>query len=56
MTETNNAQAELQIGLPIDHMRDAAELRASLIRKHHIKTGTAELIANVTEVLVMPQS
>lgn len=42
-------------GLPTDHMRDAAELKASLIGKHHIKTDTAELIANVTEVMVMPQ-
>lgn len=42
-------------GLPTDHMRDAAELKASLIGQHLIKTDTADLIANVTEVMVMPQ-
>lgn len=42
-------------GLPTDHMRDAAELKASLIGQHLIKTDTAELIANVSEVMVMPQ-
>ncbi|MBI1277843.1 MAG: hypothetical protein GC179_06920 [Anaerolineaceae bacterium] len=42
-------------GLPTDHMRDAAELKASLLGKHLIKTDTADLIANITEVMVMPQ-
>jgi hypothetical protein len=42
-------------GLPTDHMRDAAELKASLIGKHLIQTDTAELIAHVSEVMVMPQ-
>ncbi|MDX2136487.1 MAG: ParM/StbA family protein [Chloroflexota bacterium] len=42
-------------GLPTDHMRDAAELKASIIGQHLIKTDTAELIAHVSEVMVMPQ-
>ena len=42
-------------GLPCDHMRDAAELKAALIGQHLIKTDVAELIANVIEVMVMPQ-
>ncbi len=42
-------------GLPTDHMRDAAELKASLLGQHLIKTDTAEVIANVSEVMVMPQ-
>ncbi len=42
-------------GLPTDHMRDAAQLKASLIGQHLIKTDTAELIANVSEVMVMSQ-
>jgi hypothetical protein len=42
-------------GLPTDHMRDAAELKASLLGQHLIKTDTADIIANVTEVMVMPQ-
>jgi plasmid segregation protein ParM len=42
-------------GLPTDHLRDAAELKTSLLGQHLIKTDTADLIANVTEVMVMPQ-
>ena len=42
-------------GLPTDHMRDAAELKAALLGQHLIKTDTAEMIANITEVMVMPQ-
>jgi plasmid segregation protein ParM len=42
-------------GLPTDHMLDAAELKTSLIGQHLIKTDTADIIANVTEVMVMPQ-
>lgn len=42
-------------GLPTDHMRDAAELKDSLLGQHLIRTDTAQLIANITEVMVMPQ-
>jgi plasmid segregation protein ParM len=42
-------------GLPTDHMRDADELKASLMGQHVIQTDAADLIANVTEVMVMPQ-
>ncbi len=42
-------------GLPTDHMRDAADLKTALLGQHLIKTDTADLIANVTEVMVMPQ-
>jgi plasmid segregation protein ParM len=42
-------------GLPTDHMRDADELRAALCGQHVIKTDSADLIANVTDVIVMPQ-
>ena len=42
-------------GLPTDHMRDADELRRALLGKHIIHTDTTEIIANVTEVMVMPQ-
>jgi plasmid segregation protein ParM len=45
----------LATGLPTDHMRDAAELKASLLGQHLIQTDTAEIIANVAEVMVMPQ-
>ncbi len=42
-------------GLPVDHMRDADELREALLGQHLIKTDSCEIIANVTDVIVMPQ-
>lgn len=45
----------LATGLPVDHMRDAPGLKAALLGQHVVKTDTADLIANVTEVMVMPQ-
>ncbi|MEQ9032929.1 MAG: ParM/StbA family protein [Aggregatilineales bacterium] len=45
----------LSTGLPVDHMRDAAELKDALLGQHLITTDSCEIIANVTEVRVMPQ-
>lgn len=42
-------------GLPVNHMADAGGLRAALLGQHRIKTSTTDVIANVTEVMVMPQ-
>lgn len=42
-------------GLPTDHMRDAHDLKESLLGQHVIKTDACEIIANVTDVMVMPQ-
>lgn len=42
-------------GLPVTHMPDAPVLKEALRGQHLIKTDTAHLIANVTEVMVMPQ-
>lgn len=42
-------------GLPVDHMRDAADLKSALIGQHLIRTDTAHFIANITECMVMPQ-
>ncbi|MBK8026990.1 MAG: hypothetical protein IPK19_37795 [Chloroflexi bacterium] len=42
-------------GLPVDHMHDAAGLKETLLGQHVIRTDTAELVANVCEVMVMPQ-
>ena len=42
-------------GLPTDHMRDADELKEALLGQHVVKTDTCDVIANVTEVMVMPQ-
>jgi hypothetical protein len=45
----------LASGLPVDHMRDASEMKAALLGQHIIRTDHADFIANVTEVMVMPQ-
>ncbi|MEQ8673722.1 MAG: ParM/StbA family protein [Aggregatilineales bacterium] len=42
-------------GLPTDHMRDAGELKDALLGQHVIRTDLCEVIANITEVMVMPQ-
>ena len=42
-------------GLPTDHMRDATELKAALLGQHQVQTDCASFIANVCEVMVMPQ-
>ncbi len=39
-----------------DHMRDADELKEALHGQHLIQTDACEVIANVTEVMVMPQA
>ncbi len=49
------AHIRIATGLPVDHMRDASELKTALLGQHLIKTDSAEVIANVTEVRVMPQ-
>ncbi len=45
----------LASGLPVDHMADAPALKAALLGQHRIKTDAADFIANVTDVMVMPQ-
>lgn len=45
----------ISTGLPVDHMRDASELKEALLGQHLIQTDSCEVIANVTEVIVMPQ-
>ena len=42
-------------GLPVDHMGDAPALKASLIGQHLIKTDATEFVANIMDVMVMPQ-
>jgi hypothetical protein len=42
-------------GLPVDHMPDAGELKTALIGQHLIKTDSAEFVANISEMMVMPQ-
>jgi len=45
----------LAAGLPVDHMRDADTLKETLVGQHLIQTDACEIIANITEVMVMPQ-
>ncbi|MBZ0282556.1 MAG: ParM/StbA family protein [Anaerolineae bacterium] len=45
----------ISTGLPVDHMRDATELKEALQGQHLIQTDSCEVIANVTDVIVMPQ-
>lgn len=42
-------------GLPVDHMPDADLLKHSFIGQHRVQTDKADFIANVTDVMVMPQ-
>lgn len=42
-------------GLPVDHMPDADRLKSVLLGQHAINTDTAQFVANVTDVMVMPQ-
>ena len=54
---TNGEAVHIKIstGLPTDHMRDQAALKAALVGQHPICTDAANFVANVTEVHVMPQ-
>src|ERR1700694_3817977 len=42
-------------GLPVDHMSGSEKLKSALIGQHHIKTESTDFVANVFEVMVMPQ-
>jgi plasmid segregation protein ParM len=45
----------LATGLPVDHMPSAAQLKAALTGTHRVKSDVADFVANVVEVMVMPQ-
>lgn len=45
----------LATGLPVDHMPDAPSLKDALMGQHIIKTDQTEFVANIVEVMVMPQ-
>jgi plasmid segregation protein ParM len=55
ITDGGIVHLRIATGLPVDHMRDAPELKAALMGQHIIQTDSAHCIANVTEVMVMPQ-
>jgi len=57
VTNGDTAHIRLATGLPVDHMRPAAikALKEALTGIHPIRTDTANFVANITEVMVMPQ-
>ena len=58
LSGTHNGEAihvRIATGLPVDHMGGAAELKTALIGLHHIQTDAADFVANIVEVIVMPQ-
>jgi hypothetical protein len=42
-------------GLPVDHMREANALKMALIGEHIVHTDQTHFVANISEVMVMPQ-
>ncbi|MEO1162851.1 MAG: ParM/StbA family protein [Chloroflexota bacterium] len=46
----------LASGLPVDHMADAQALKDTFLGQHLIKTDQVEIVANITDVKVMPQA
>jgi len=48
-------QVRIATGLPVDHMRGTGDLKAALLGQHRISTDRADFVANVTDVMVMPQ-
>lgn len=42
-------------GLPVDHMQNKTELIDTLLGQHLIQTDSANFIASISEVMVMPQ-
>jgi plasmid segregation protein ParM len=55
ITDGGVVHIRIATGLPVAHMTDSQELKEALLGQHLIKTDSAHLIANVTEVMVMPQ-
>jgi plasmid segregation protein ParM len=49
------AHIRLCTGLPVDHLPDAPGLKAAFLGQHRVKTDTADFVAHVIEVMVMPQ-
>jgi plasmid segregation protein ParM len=55
ITDGRVVHVRIATGLPVAHMTDSPDLKAALLGQHLIKTDTTHLIANVSEVMVMPQ-
>lgn len=42
-------------GLPVSHMKDSDDLKAMLMGQHRVLSDQTDFVANVVEVIVMPQ-
>lgn len=48
-------QVRIATGLPVDHMPQARKLKEALVGQHRIETDVCDAVADITEVMVMPQ-
>ena len=55
VTDGDVVHLRIATGLPTDHMRDADDLKQTLLGQHLVQTDTCDVVANITEVMVMPQ-
>lgn len=46
---------QIATGLPVDHMPQAGALKESLIGPQRVQTDASDFVANITDVMVMPQ-
>lgn len=53
--ENDVVHVRIATGLPVDHMHGAGDLKAALLGQHEILTDRVHFIANVVDVMVMPQ-
>ncbi len=54
-TSRDAIHVRIATGLPTDHLRDTASLKQTLLGQHRVCTDTADFIANIVDVMVMPQ-
>lgn len=55
--ELNGDAVHIRIvtGLPVNHMGQASSLKQALLGQHHVHTDCTHFVANVDEVVVMPE-
>lgn len=54
-TDKSAIHIRLATGLPVDHMPSAPDIKTALTGSHRVKSDVADFVANVVEVMVMPQ-
>lgn len=55
VTHGDALHIRLATGLPVKHMRDASLMKETFIGQHPIRANNANFVANITDVMVMPQ-